>query len=83
MLMNCNYNAAYTTGICRDLTACWVTYSVAFEQDIQVFCGFTVLVVIEGTLVNGVFTIRLWTITAIEAFLPQSLCNIRRIVQND
>lgn len=60
----------------RLLTACWVTYSVAFEQDIQVFCSFTVLVIIEGTLVNGVFTIRLWTITTIEAFLPQSLCNM-------
>lgn len=60
----------------RLLTSCWVTYSVAFEQDIQVFCSFTVLVIIEGTLVNGVFTIRLWTITTIEAFLPQSLCNM-------
>lgn len=52
-----------------------MTYSIAFEQDIQVFCSFTVLVIIEGALVNGVFTIWLWTITTIEAFLPQSLCN--------
>lgn len=54
-----------------------MTYSVAFEQDIQVFCSFTVFVIIEGTLVNGVFTIRLWTITTIEAFLPQRLCNMK------
>lgn len=53
-----------------------MTYSVAFEQDIQVFCSFTVLVIIEGALVNGVFTIWLWAITTIEAFLPQSLCSM-------
>lgn len=53
-----------------------MTYSIAFEQDIQVFCSFTVLVIIEGALVNGVFTIWLWTITTVEAFLPQSLCNM-------
>lgn len=29
-----------------------VTYSVAFEQDVQVLCGFTELVVIQRTLVD-------------------------------
>lgn len=50
------------------------TYSVAFEEHIQVLCGLAVLVVIEGALVDGVLAIRLGTVAAIEAFLPQSLC---------
>lgn len=49
------------------------TYSVAFEEYIQVLCGLAVLVVIEGALVDGVLAIRLGTVAAIEAFLPQSL----------
>lgn len=53
-----------------------MTYSIALEQDIQIFCSFTVLVIIEGALVNGVFAIWLWTIATIEAFLPQSLCKM-------
>lgn len=49
------------------------TYSVAFEEHVQVLCGLAVLVVIEGALVDGVLAIRLRTVAAIEAFLPQSL----------
>lgn len=71
---SCDYDAACPTDTCTEAAlAGEVTYSVALEQDIQVLCSFTVLVIIEGTLVNGVFPIRLRTIAAIEAFLPQCL----------
>lgn len=49
------------------------TYSVAFEEHIQVLGGLAVLVVIEGALVDGVLAVRLGTVAAIEAFLSQSL----------
>lgn len=49
------------------------TYSVAFEEDVQILCGLAVLVIIERTLVDGVLAVRLWTVTTVEAFLSQSL----------
>lgn len=49
------------------------THPVAFVENIQVLCGLPKLVVIQGTLIDGVFAVGLWTVTTIEAFLSQSL----------
>lgn len=56
-----------------DITIYSITYPVAFEENIQILRCLTVLVIIKETLINGVFAVRLWTITAVEAFLSQSL----------
>lgn len=49
------------------------SYSVAFEENIQVLCGLTKLVIIKRNLINRVFAVRLGTVASVEAFLSQSL----------
>lgn len=45
------------------------TYTVSLEQDIQILAAFTVFILHQGALVDGVIAVGLRAVTAVKTFL--------------